>query len=90
MRGRMNPQDAQTVALKALSFIANCDGALERLMELSGLDGQTLRAQAAEPEFLTSLLDFLLADEGLLVGFCDAESVDSKAVHMARHILGGA
>ena len=89
MRGRMTPEGAQTLALKALSFIANADGALERLMELSGLDSLTLRERAAEPEILASLLDFLLADEGLLVDFCHDESIDAKDVHMARHLLGG-
>jgi hypothetical protein len=89
MRSRMTSEDAQTLALKALSFVINSDGALERLMELSGLDPVTLRERAAEPEILTSLLDFLLADEGLLVDFCHGESVDPKDVHMARHLLGG-
>ena len=85
----MNLESAQTIALKALGFIANSEGALDRLMELSGLDRLTLRERAAEPEVLASLLDFLLQDEGLLVDFCQDESVDPKDVHMARHLLGG-
>ena len=85
----MTPESAQTLALKALGFIANSEGALDRLMELSGLDRLTLRERAAEPEVLASLLDFLLQDEGLLVDFCQDESVDPKDVHMARHLLGG-
>ena len=89
MRARMNLESAQTIALKALGFIANSEGALDRLMELSGLDRLTLRERAAEPEVLASLLDFLLQDEGLLVDFCQDESVDPKDVHMARHLLGG-
>ena len=86
---RMNPDDAQTLALKALGFVAASEGGLDRLMELSGLDLGTLRAKASEPEILASLLDFLLADEGLLVDFCHGESIDPKDVHMARHVLGG-
>lgn len=86
---RMNPDDAQTLALKALGFVATSEGVLDRLMELSGLDLGTLRAKAGEPEILASLLDFLLADEGLLVDFCHEESIDPKEVHMARHVLGG-
>jgi hypothetical protein len=85
----MTPDVAQTIALKALGFIANSEGALDRLMELSGLDRLTLRERAAEPEILASLLDFLLADEGLLVDFCHDESLDPKDIHMARHLLGG-
>jgi Protein of unknown function (DUF3572) len=89
MRGRMTLEGAQLLGLKALGFVANSDGALERLMELSGLDALTLRQRAGEPEVLASLLDFLLADEALLVEFCEAESVDARDVHMARHLLGG-
>ena len=89
MRGRMTADGAQTMALKALGFVAVSEGALDRLMELSGLDRNTLRERAGEPEVLVSLLDFLLADEGLLVDFCHGESIDPKEVHMARHVLGG-
>ena len=89
MRARMTPDGAQTIALKALAFVASSEGALDRLMELSGLDRLTLAERVGEPEVLASLLDFLLADEGLLVDFCQDESVDPKDVHMARHLLGG-
>ena len=89
MRVRMDPEAAQTLALKALGFVANSQGALERLMELSGMDQMTLREGASEPEILASLLDFLLQNEELLVDFCHEESVDPKDVHMARHLLGG-
>ncbi len=85
----MTPDVAQTIALKALGFIANSEGALDRLMELSGLDRLTLRERAGEPEVLASLLDFLLMDEGLLVEFCQDEALDPKDIHMARHLLGG-
>jgi hypothetical protein len=85
----MTLEAAQTIALKALGFVAVSDGALDRLMELSGLDRLTLRERAAEPDVLASLLDFLLSDEQLLIDFCHDESLDPKAVHMARHLLGG-
>jgi hypothetical protein len=86
----MNPDQAQTLALKALSYLANSEGALQRLMDQSGMDLGTLRARAGDEDMQTSILDFLLSDEELLTGFCDEESVDSKAVHMACHVLGGA
>jgi Protein of unknown function (DUF3572) len=89
MRGRLTPEEAQTLALKALVFIVNSDEARERFMGLSGLDGATLRARAAEPEMHVALLDFLLANEGLLVDFCETGSLDPKMVHMARYVLGG-
>ena len=35
------------------------------------------------------VLDFLLAHEDLLLGFCEAAGTDPKAIHMARHRLDG-
>lgn len=89
MPPRLTPDAAQTIALKALGFLAGSEGALDRLMTLSGLDRDTLRERASEPEFLVSLLDFLLSDEELLLNFCGDASIDPKTVHMARYVLGG-
>lgn len=88
--GSLSPDAAQALALNALAFLAADRGNLDRLMAQSGLDVDTLRTRAGEPELLSALLDFLLANEDLLLGFCDEISVDPKAVHMARHILDGA
>ena len=89
MRGRPTPEEAQVLALKALAFIVNSEETLGRFMALSGLDGASLRARAGEPELHVALLDFLLADEGLVVEFCETASVDARAVHLARYVLGG-
>ena len=86
---RMTPDQAQMLALKALGFLANSEGALQRLMDQSGLDVGTLRARAGDHDMQASVLDFLLSDEELLAGFCDEDSTDPKAVHMALHILNG-
>lgn len=86
---RMSPDQAQTLALKALAFLVNSEGALQRLMDQSGLDVGSLKARVGDVDMQVSLLDFLLSDEELLTGFCDADSTDPKAVHMARYVLGG-
>ncbi|MBV9045911.1 MAG: DUF3572 family protein [Alphaproteobacteria bacterium] len=78
------------MALKALGILASSEGALQRLMDQSGLDAGTLRDHAGDPDMLASLLDFLLSDEELLTGFCDQDSIDPKAVHLARHMLADA
>jgi hypothetical protein len=58
-------------------------------MDLTGAGRESLRERADEPEFLVSVLDFLLTNEELLLDFCDRTSTDVRAVHMARHILSG-
>jgi hypothetical protein len=86
----MKVDAAETIALKALAYLANQEDALARFLALSGADMAELRARAEEREFLASVADFLLADDALLTGFCEAEGMDVKSVHLARHILGGA
>ena len=85
--GSPSPDAAQAMALNALTFLAAESENLDRLMTQSGLDIATLRARAGEPELLSAVLDFLLANEDLLLGFCEEVSADPKAVHMARHVL---
>lgn len=86
---RMTEDGAATLALEALSFLAAQPEAFERFAGLSGLDPSSVPARAAEAGFLAAVLDFLLADEALLMEFCDGSSTDFRQVHMARHVLGG-
>jgi len=80
---------AATLGLNALGFLAVSGPAMDRFLELTGLAPATIRARAEEPDFLVSVLDFLLSDEELLLRFCDEMEGDVRAVHMARHILSG-
>ncbi|HUO87832.1 MAG TPA: DUF3572 domain-containing protein [Rhizomicrobium sp.] len=89
MRSRPTTEEAQILALKVLGFIVNSEETLRRFVELSGVDVATLRARADSLETHIAVLDFLLADEGLLVAFCETASVDAKMIHMARYVLGG-
>ena len=83
------PDQAATIALKALGYLADFEQELHRFLDLSGASAATLRARADEPEFLGAVLDFLLTHEELLVGFCDATSIPARDVHTARHVLAG-
>ena len=85
----MTLDQAATIALKGLAYLVNSPTDLDRFLELSGADRESLRAQADEPEFLVSLLDFMLANEQVLVDFCSDSQADVRAVHMARHTLSG-
>jgi hypothetical protein len=86
---RITPDHAATVALKGLAYLMNFEPELNRFMELSGVDRATIREQVNDPEFLVSLLDFMLTREELLVDFCSDSEIDVRTVHMARHVLSG-
>lgn len=89
MRERTKLAGPETIGLKALAFVAADSMALERFTALSGADAASLRARAAEPEFLAAVLDYLLANEPLLIAYCKAESLEPRTVHMAAARLGG-
>ena len=89
LAGHMSQDRAATLALDCLAFLAANPEAFGRFADLSGLDPSTVSARAAEPDFLVAVTDFLLADEGLLVEFCEIGSADARDIHMARHVLGG-
>jgi len=86
---RLDAERAATLALEALAFLAAEQDVFQRFADLTGLDPASARARAGEPEFLVSVLDFLLSDEALLLDFCQGTSGDPRLVHLARHALGG-
>lgn len=80
---------AETLGLKALGFLAAAPEHFQRFLRVSGLDTRMVRTHAAEPEFLTGVLDFMLAQEPLLTAFCTDESIEPRLVHLARRELAG-
>jgi hypothetical protein len=81
---------AAILALKALTFLAHLDGALDGFVALSGIAPQDLRAGADDPEILAAVLDFVLADDARVTGFCEEEGIDPKTLYAARRALPGA
>lgn len=89
MRTPDQKEAAETLALNALAFLAESPDALARFVAASGLTPESLRVRAVEPEFLGAVLDFLLADDELLIAFCERQSLEPRFVHSARRILSG-
>jgi len=86
----MTRETAETIGLKALAFLAESPDGLARLMELSGLDPAQMRARAAEPQFLSFILSWLLGEEALLTAFCERETIGARNIHLAQHVLDDA
>jgi hypothetical protein len=89
MRGSFTQEAAETLALKALAWLAAMPDDIDRFLNVTGVKAGELRARADEPEFLAGVMDFLLADDKRLTGFCDAEGLDPKDIHLARRALPG-
>jgi hypothetical protein len=85
----MTPENAELLALNSLSWLAGEPEDLQRFLNLSGLDPASLRQAAGSSGLNGAILDFLLADEALLLRFCDSTGSDPKDIYLARHALEG-
>ncbi|HTW35872.1 MAG TPA: DUF3572 domain-containing protein [Rhizomicrobium sp.] len=86
----MNSVEAETLALKALAYLAHSPDDLERFVALSGVTSADLKARADDPEILAAVLDFILTDDGRVTGFCEEAGIDPRVLHAARRVLPGA
>lgn len=86
----MISQDAaETLGLKALAFLIGDEDLLSVFMGASGASADDLRTRASEPEFLGSVLDFLLMDDAWVIRFGDAANVRYDQAMQARAALPG-
>ena len=88
-RQSASPDSARILAIGALAFIGADAQRLSRFLALTGLGPDNLRTSAAEPAFLGSVLDYLVADEELLVAFAADAGVKPEAVARAHEALRG-
>lgn len=78
---------AATLAIAALGFLAEQPERLGDFMATGGLDGATLRARIDDPDLWRAAMDFLMADDRLVQDFCRERGVTSRALHGALHAL---
>jgi hypothetical protein len=83
----MQWETAEALAIEALGFVAGRPEALGRFLAISGLGPSTLRRAAADPGFLVGVLDFLAADEPLLLAFASHADIPPERIGQARRVL---
>lgn len=89
-RTHMSLEQAETLALEALGWLAADEAAIGRFLDLSGMGAADLKAVASSRDTATAVVDFLLGDEELLLRFCAETGTPAEALHRAQHLLGGA
>ena len=82
-------ESAETLALQVLAWLAGNEDLFPVFLGTTGASATDLSKNAAKPEFLASVLDFLLADDAWVTGFCDAARVPYDAPLRARAALPG-
>lgn len=85
----MTPDAAETIAVKALVWIAERNELASSFLGASGASADELRERVSDPEFLGFVLDFLLSDEHALLDFCEDVAVKPDTPMRARAVLPG-
>ena len=80
---------AEALALRALGWLVANEDLLPVFLGATGTAPGELRARASDPDFLVSVLDFLLMDDAWVMAFCDAAGFAYTDPMSARHSLPG-
>jgi hypothetical protein len=86
---RHNPREvAEIVAIQALSFVAGDPERLGLFLSETGIGPETLRSAASDPQFLISVLDFVMRDDATVQAFASSSQHHPTTIAAAREALG--
>ena len=85
----MQQEIAETQALSLLAWLAGDDEILPVFMGATGSTESDLRNRAADPEFLASVMDFLLMDDQWVLKSADATGIRAEDFALIRAGLPG-
>ena len=85
----MSQETAETLGLQCLSWLAGNEDLLPVFRSSTGASGSDLRDRALDPEFLGSVLDFVMMDDAWVIAFCDTLSLPYDRLVQARAALPG-
>ena len=85
----MRQEYAETIAIRAVAWLAGNDELLPVFLGATGVSEGDLRARLAEPEFLGSVLEFLMMNDAWVVAFCDSSDLRYEQIMQARQALPG-
>lgn len=83
----MQRGDSETIAIRALGFIAADPELLPRFLALTGIEASAIRHAAREPGFLAGVLQFIIAHEPTLLRFCEEAEIAPSAISVALRQL---
>ncbi len=88
--GSKGPREAaESLAVQALSYIAQDPERLGRFLALTGIGPAEIRSAAAEPGFLAGVLDYVASDQALIIAFAAESGHQASTIDAARIALGG-
>ncbi len=78
---------AETLALQAMAFIAQDEDTLNRFLGITGFSLETLKTKLTERTTLAGILQFIMDYEPRLLSFCDHIGMQPTVVTKAWHCL---
>jgi hypothetical protein len=84
---KIERNQAESVALDAIAFLAEDDERLFRFLDATGLRPETIRTAAASPGFHVAVLDYVASDETLLLALASALKTKPESIMEARRTL---
>lgn len=88
MKQRFDRDQAELIAIRALGSLASDPERLGRFLAVTGLGPDNLRAAATDSAFLASVLEYIVADESLLVSLAGNLGVAPDSFAKAHALLG--
>ena len=82
-------EQAETLALQVLAYLAADEERLYRFLLATGLTPQDMRERATDPHFLAGVLDHVLTDDAMIAAFAERHGLAPAAVMAARRRLPG-
>lgn len=85
----LQQESAETIALQCLAWLTAHDELLPVFLGATGASGSELKENAQNPEFLGSVLDFLLMNDAWVIEFSEAHGMANETPMHARMALPG-
>ncbi|MGB6349998.1 MAG: DUF3572 domain-containing protein [Pseudolabrys sp.] len=82
-------EQAEGLAIQALTFIAGDGERLGRFLAVTGIGPAEIRSAAHEPGFLAGVLEYLASDDGLIAAFASEAGIDPTDIDRALTMLSG-
>ena len=86
---RITRKIAEKLAIQALGFMAGEPERLGVFLAATGIGPEMIRKVAADPSFLAGVLDYVVANEPLLLAVADHAGLAPQDIEHAQAVLSG-
>jgi len=86
---RITRKIAESLAIQALGFMASDPERLGAFLAATGVGPEAIRRAAADPSFLAGVLDYVAADEPLLLAVAEQAGLAPQEIEHAQAVLSG-